>query len=267
MINQFEKQNLAKHSVQVEQSHVFETSEFVFIYAKKNRPIEEAKVVEFMEKFKAGKNFMRELPALIDINTWEILDGQHRIEACKRLGIPFCYRFTTPNSQLSIDQVTEIQANAGWKTLDYIHSNIQQKKQSYVVLKRFITRYNFPPSTAVMLLSGHINDSRKGSLQSTGFYQGNLQITDKNEEYAHSIAKKTQEFGELGLKVHTNRNFIAALCSVMKHPEYNHEQMLDRYAKYGHSLFHPQINTELYIKELEKLYNYKTQQGKRARFI
>jgi hypothetical protein len=117
------------------------------------------------------------------------------------------------------------------------------------------------------LLTGHINDSRKGSLQASGFYKGTLNVIPENEIKAHKIAKRAQEFGKLGFKVHNNRNFVAALVTVMKHPEYDHKQMMERYEAYGPSMFHPQINTELYIRELEKLYNYKSRTENKLRFI
>lgn len=255
---------LKQNSKPLENSEVFETSEFLFTYSNKNRPIDEGKVLEFMRKFKTNQNYMREFPALICITTWVILDGQHRIEACKRLSIPFCYRWTNEDSGLTIDNVASVQANAGWKTMDYVHSFIKQGKQDYVVLNRFIARYNLPPTTAVMILSAKGPTSQKGgSLKSTGFYTGNLKV--ENETEGHILAKRVLEFGKLGFEC-TNRNFVMALMLVMKHPDYNHTQMIKRFTSYGNSIFHKQVNTLLYVREFEKLYNYSSQEQNRLRF-
>ena len=259
--------HLERNSTPIKDSEVFETSEFLFTFSIKNRPIDDKKVLDFMDKFKTGQNYMKEFPALICSDTWVILDGQHRIEACRRLGIPFFYRWTMQGSNLTIDNVSSVQVNAGWKTIDYVHSFVKQEKQPYIILKRFIGRYNLPVSTAVMLLTGYINDSKKGGLHASGFYNGTLKVIPENEIKAHKIAKRAQEFGKLGFKVHNNRNFVAALVAVTKHPEYDHKQMMDRFEKYGPSMFYQQINTELYIRNLEKLYNYKSLESNRLRFI
>src|SRR4051812_17863079 len=67
-------------------SEILETSNYdVFVLDKKNRPISDEKVLTFMKEFQAGHFFMNEFPVIVDKQNI-ILDGQHRFEACKRLG-------------------------------------------------------------------------------------------------------------------------------------------------------------------------------------
>ncbi len=98
-----------------------ETIEFLFHYNIKNRPLVEDKVNHFMKKFREGQNYLREQPGLVDEETWDIFDGQHRYEACKRLTLlgestPFVFRWKPRDSELTVDRVTEIQTNAGSPT-------------------------------------------------------------------------------------------------------------------------------------------------------
>ena len=171
----------------------------------KNRPIDEDKVKEFMKKFSAGENFMKEFPGLVDEDTWVIFDGQHRYEACRRLNIPFVYRWRTglvdedtwvifdgqhryeacrrlnipfvyrwrtKNSELTIDNISKVQSNARWTAEDFMHSFVQQKNQEYIDVQRFVNRYHFSVSTACMLLSINPNNPTGThlGLKKNGFY-------------------------------------------------------------------------------------------------
>lgn len=248
----------------------FETREYLFTYNIKNRPLSEDKVKHFMKLFKDGKNYMREQPALIEDDTWDVFDGQHRYEACKRLGEPFFFRWKTRDSTLTFDKVGDIQTNAGWTTYDFIHTFVAQKKQNYIDLQRFINKYNFPVTTSVMLLSLNPaktkNESAQnsGSMKKSGFYEGTFVISDY--QYAAMIAQRIMDFAAAGFKVCTSRSFIVAYVAAMNHPEYDHKQMTDKILKYGSSLLRSQVDALNYLHNLETVYNYKSQNKIRFSF-
>lgn len=144
-----------KDSKILKDTEVIETREYnVFILDKLNRPISDDKVNFFVRQFKADHFFMKEFPAIVD-NNFVILDGQHRFEAVKRLSLPFYFRVS---DTLTIDDVTNIQVNAGWSPADYLHSYVQQGKMPYIITHRFVERYEIPVSTAVRILSPQNED-------------------------------------------------------------------------------------------------------------
>ncbi len=245
----------------VECSEVYETYEYnVFTLDVRNRPISGDKVNQFVKDFKGGKNFMKEFPGIVDDN-FIILDGQHRFMACRNLGLPFYFRVA---DKLTIDNVADVQLNAGWSTMDYIHAFVNQKNPDYIIVHRFIKKYKMPPTTTVMLLSGKYEDSGSG-LRKTGFYEGLFKV--RSEDWAHKVAEAAGEFGRLGFRTPYNRGFISALSKVMKTEGYSEVQMYEQMKSYGANLLRPQINTELYIRNLEELYNYKRSEKNRLRFL
>lgn len=243
----------------VEHSEVKETSEYnAFQFDVKNRPVSEEKVHFFMKQFENGKFFMRDFPAIVD-KDFVILDGQHRVEACRRKMLPVFFRFAL---DLTLDKVTDVQINAGWKPTDYLHAFIQQKNQNYIILNRFIKRYNVSVQVAVTLLSK--NEGNRVSLKSSGYYDGTFTVS--NEERAHKEAKLISEIGELALKLHRDRTFCLAVIRIAQHPEYDHKRMISQLEKYS-SLIHRQMTVDSYIRNLEDIYNYKLFSKNKVRFI
>ncbi len=238
-------------------TEVLETLEYnVFILDIKNRPINEKKVYSFIKQFKNEQFFMKEFPAIVDFD-FVILDGQHRYMACKQLGLPFYFRFT---DKLSIDNVADVQANAGWKNTDFLHAFIKQKNQDYVVLYRFIQRYKLSPGNACKLLA----QSQKGGLESLGFYSGSFKV--KDETKAHAQAKIIFEVGNICGNLHKDARFIGAMLRVILHPDYDHKRMLRQLDKYG-SRMHRQLSTDEYVKNIEEVYSYKAYQENKVRFL
>jgi len=253
----------------VKGSEVYMTHEFLFILDVHNRPIDDDKVRRFMKTFNEGKNFMKEFPAIIDPNTWVVLDGQHRYEACKRLGIPFYYRWAL-NGEFTIDNVVDVQHNSGWKSSDFMHSYIKQGNQNYVEVARFAKRYNVSISIAVLLLTsvnskGELINSRGVSLKRAGFYDGNLVV--KNINAACRIADRLEDIGKSGCcPFYRSDRFISAFISVLNHPHYDHATMMHKVNQFGASLMKPQTDTENYLRMLEMLYNYKAREENKLRF-
>lgn len=239
----------------VENAELYETTEYgVFVLDHKNRPINEGKVHSFMKDFKTGKFFMKEFPAIVDDN-FVVLDGQHRYEACRRLSLPFFFRFS---HELTLYNVVDVQVNAGWTTNDYLHAFVKQDKMDYIILQRFVKRYNMPVSLAVLVLEG-----RRLSLGKAGFYDGTFLI--KNEEKGHKRAQVIQDVGALTKRLHKDKAFGLAMIDIMNSPEYDHERMMEQMGKY-HTLMQRHVNTENYIRNLEEVYNYRLQGKNKVRF-
>lgn len=252
----------------VKGSEVYETHEYLFKLDVRNRPIDDDKVKRFMKMFNAGKYFMKDFPAVIDPNTWVILDGQHRYEACRRLGIPFHYKWA--DSNFTIDNVVVVQSNSGWSSHDFMHSYIKQGNQNYVEVARFAKRYNVSISIAVLLLTsvnskGELTSSRGPGLKRTGFYDGNLEV--KNINAAFRIADRLEDIGKSGCcPFYRSDRFISAFVAVTNHPQYDHATMMHKVTQFGASLLKPQTNTENYLRMLETVYNYKAREENKLRF-
>lgn len=243
--------------ISLKDTEVMETMEYsVFILDKKNRPINEEKVKSFMREFKKGRFYMKEFPAIVNEN-FVILDGQHRFDACRQMQLPFLFRLT---DKLTIDNVIDIQSNAGWSTMDYVHAYIKQEKQDYIVLYRFMNRYKLTATSAVYLLR---NNFAVGLLK-CGFYEGNFVVV--NETKAHKFAKMINEIQDLISIRATQKNFVIAVAKSMSTPDFNDKRMIEQMTKYG-SLMKQQVTTDDFIRNLELVYNYHLAQINKARFL
>ena len=238
-------------------TELMETKEYnVFVLDNRNRPIDADKVNSFVKRFKEGKFYLKEFPGVVDDN-FIILDGQHRFVACQKLGLPFYFRFA---DKLTIDNVTEVQLNAGWKTKEYLHSHVKQNDQNYIILQRFVNKHQLNISTSANLLNGQI----RGSLKKNGFYTGTFVV--KFESEAHQIAEAATDFFEAGFKNARSATFVTALAKIIKHPEYSHKRMMGKMKDFG-GLLKNQTTIDLFVRNLELLYNYKAAEASRVRFI
>ena len=241
----------------VENSEVLETLKYnLFKFDVKNRPVTEEKVNFFVKQFRSGKFYMVEFPIIVDSNLL-IIDGQHRFEAAKTLGMPIYFRYA---NTLTMDSVTDVQINSGWSTNDYIHAFIKQKNQNYVILYRFIQRYKISATVAVSILS----QVQHGGMNRAGFYEGTFKVVD--EEKSHKQANAINKIGEAAFGLNKHRAFCMAVVSIINHPDYEEKRMLSQLGKYS-SLMKRHMTVENYIRNLEEVYNYKLFNKNRVRFI
>lgn len=95
-----------------------------------NRKVAEKRVTTIMESIKQ----IGRLPTPIIVNEkMEIIEGQGRVEACKRLGLPIEYIIVVG---ATIEDCRVInQANTPWGEDDYIQSHIQSGNENYIRVK------------------------------------------------------------------------------------------------------------------------------------
>lgn len=107
-----------------------------------------------------------------------ILDGQHRVTACKKLNMPFTYKIIRVDSQKKIVRLTAEVNNSGkpWNLDNFIHSFSFQSETAidYIQLKEYTKNYsNYSSSIIANLLHyGNLN-SRKSEMVKFGDFKFN----------------------------------------------------------------------------------------------
>lgn len=241
-------------------TEVLETNHYEWFNMNvKNRPISEDRVHAFMREFKKGNFFMKDFPAVVDGN-YTIIDGQPRFEAARRMELPFYFRIAT---EITLEKVTVVQTNSGWKVSDYIHAYIKQGNQNYVVLSRFMKRYEITAMLALELIKGYSSSG----MQRIGFYAGTLNITDKEEANGHRRCKAAREILDLvpNANIGNDGRYYRACIRLVDHEEYDHKRMVSQLKKYA-SLFQRQVSTQNYLKNFEEVFNYKLYTKNKVRF-
>ena len=181
----------------------------------------------------------------------QVIDGQHRLECAKQLGLPVYYIVC---KGYGLGEIQRFNANSkNWTADDFMNGYIKLGKKEYEYYKAFKDRYGFAHGEVLtMLVGGRDIDTVKQ------FQAGKLKIKKYNEacEMAEKI-KKCEPYYE-GWK---RRSFIGALLQVMKNPQFDIEEFVEK-LKYQRSKMYDCGRVEQYVEVIEEIYNFKRRGSK-----
>jgi hypothetical protein len=202
----------------------------------------------------------------------EIIDGQHRLEVCKRLGIGIYY---IVKNNAGIDDV--ISANVvgkKWKTEDYVNLFAERDNNpNYVNLQRFISdcqKKGLTSGVAIWLAQGTMS-TKNWYLNQQGELVPNQGSSSKNSDLVYqgnSIKVGKFEFSNVK-SAHTRLDvlmrfqawdffkksgFVGALMQVMRIKNFKVDRLLRCANKYP-SKFTNEPTTEGFVEMFEKTYN------------
>lgn len=111
-----------------------------FKFGMENRSVSSSHVKELMQKMEKY-GYLRCQPIVVDKNTYQIIDGQHRFEAAKMLGIEFSYTFNDYVGSKS-ELIRDINVSQkAWGIQDYIEQYCGEGNMHYISYKTILTRY------------------------------------------------------------------------------------------------------------------------------
>jgi len=198
------------------------------------------------------------LISLITINErYEIIDGQHRFNAFKELGLPIHFIMVYG---YGIKEVQILNANStNWKKTDFLDGHSKSGKESYLKFKKFqedFPSFNFSTCLKVLsnLRSEHTKTYEGIKAQSKDFEQGLFEIPNlkKSYEIANMIMDYKPYFDKFN---HTT--FISTLLYLFQHENYKHTQMLSKLKLQPKALVVCRNQTQ-YALMLEGIFNYHT---------
>jgi hypothetical protein len=206
-----------------------------------NRDINKGKLKDIVSSMKL-RNLTKDLPIIVNGRN-EVLDGQHRLAACKELGIPVYYYRA---SDMNTHDIALIQRGTKWKPLDYVKYWKVKGNRNYMLFDKFLRKYNLQVSTALSIISysdsGQCKRVREGKLEfGEGKFMSAFQKMDKIEDFKKHF------------KFYKNRSFICAISSIMNLKQYDHKRMLN---KLEYLRLRRCANTQAYIEMIEEIYNH-----------
>lgn len=220
-----------------------------FIYMKENRPIKEPRIDRLVGLLNQPRGQLN--PVIINEN-WEIIEGQHRVKACQRLGVPV---MCVMSRGAKIDDCI-VMNNTGdkWSFDDYLHSHSQPTRpnhQEYVKIKKFLEEYQLNTTLVTWLLSGNSVDYGKSA-----FKQGTFKV--KSLTYAEQQGAYFNVIKSFNTKVANQVRFGLAFVKIQKLPKFSMKTCLTQLEKY-HGKFFKQSggNKDEFIELLIKCYNYR----------
>ncbi len=231
---------------------VYKTTNYdMFGHFKGNRETNEAHIKNLMESL-AEKQLP--VPIVVD-EQFRVGDGQNRLEACRRLGVPVYY---TIIPGMTLQDVKRLNSNVKtWSWQQHMESFIDLKYKDYITYKEFFNSYEINHTECMQLLLGNTSQrygSRKGQkTMARAFADGQFRIVqyDIAIKQANMITEVKPYFDG-----YTHHHFIRALVHLFdkKQDVYNHDVFLKKLQKRTPKLMH-QANRNDYLKNIEEIYN------------
>lgn len=219
-----------------------------------NRDVNEKFLVR-LEKSIKEKNLLRYNPILVN-EKMEVVDGQHRLAVAKKNSLEI---FFTVVADGSVDDMILLDTNVrAWGALDYLESWIKQGKDDYKILKDFMEVYDLSLTIAKNLLAG-LSSSKGGSGDNrrNAFRDGYFTVTHAAEaQKIAELVQKLQPYAESKLK--NQQDFISALVNLNRDERFDVENLIKKLKTFGFKL-KKQISVRAYLREIEDIYNFKTQ--------
>ena len=218
-----------------------------------NREVDEAHVKRLIKAI-SEKNLLQ-VNAILCNENFEVIDGQHRLEAATRLNVPIYYIL---NSDVNKRDIANINSNAkNWTVLDYINYWTIERAPGFDKLSAFLSENPLiPPSSALVMLSAD------GKRDLPGLRNGHVDTSGYPE--ATEIAEILKFFRNK-IDFAYDRNFILAVISCVKTDGYNHEIMKNKVEMQSRSLVKC-VNRKQYVEMLEEIYNRNSSKN-RLRFF
>jgi hypothetical protein len=185
----------------------------------------------------------------------EIIDGQHRFEVSKRLGLPIHYVVVYG---YGIKEVQTLNANgSNWKKTDFLDGYVKSGVQEYLTFKKFQEDYpKFSFSTCIKVLSTLRSEQTKTydglKAQSKDFEEGLFRIPDIYKSY--HIADMIMDYAPYFDKFN-HTTFVSTLLYLFDHKNYKHKDMISKLKIQPLALKVCRNQTQ-YALLLEDIFNY-----------
>jgi len=188
---------------------------------------------------------------------YEIIDGQHRFDVIKELGLPLHYVIC---KGYGLDEVHILNANSKtWKSDDYLEGYCNLGYKEYLTYREFQTQYGLGHSQAMLLL-GH---SGTGGDAIKEFYAGKFKV--KNIAESKKKADLLLMIGNY-YEGFQRRSFIFAFLRLLQHPNFEFSEFIQKLKQQPSSL--TDCGTaDQYISLIEEIYNYRRKVKVNLRYL
>ena len=232
-----------------------------YLHIDNNRDINDTHVAELMSSMRKSGQLM---PVVVTPDK-EVIDGQHRLKACEKLGIPVSYVVNSMGNYKQIAVMNNTQK--GWKNRDFLkhfsHSN-HHNSAEYRKVAKFLDDYGLPFTVSIALLSSRSVAMGRGN--NTGplpsFRDGTFKIDDLEEaKQTASRLVKLKSFVPHLVKI---VKFSVAFIKISKLENFNLKTCYSQIEKNSNK-FDKCLNQEDWNEAMVRAYNYKlVTKGKRA---
>jgi hypothetical protein len=234
--------------------HVQTTNDYsLFKTLNGNRKLNELHVKRLSISFQERYLFS---PIIINENH-QIIDGQHRFEAAKKLGLPINF-FVIKGYGLPEIQI--LNANSkNWNADDFLQGYCDLGIREYLKYKEFKETYGYGHNECMAMLSGSVGGT--GNVIKT-FYSGKFKIKDLQK--ANDTAQKISQVGEF-YQGYKRRSFVLTMMGLLGNINFSLPEFLSKL------MLQPSALTDCkdipqYRLLIENIYNFKRREKVNLRF-
>ena len=240
---------------------LYERNYTKFTLFDNNRDINESHVEELIASMRKSGQLM---PVVVTPDK-EVIDGQHRLKACEKLGIPVSYVVNSTGNSKQIAVMNNTQK--GWKSRDYLKHFCHKSHYNsaeYNKIAKFFDDYSLPFTVGISLLSDQYiaNGIAKDRGPMPAFRDGTFKINDleKARETAERLIKLKSFVPNLVKVV----KFSIAFIKISKLDNFNLKTCYAQIEKNSNQ-FDKCVNQEDWNEAMVRAYNYKlVTKGKKA---
>ena len=228
---------------------VYKTTEYdLFVKMLANRDLRNYHVTN-LKKSHSEKQI--EIPITVN-ELYQIIDGQHRFEACKGLGLPVYY-IVIPG--LGLEDVQRLNSDSkNWSLTERCKSFCDRGFKEYLKYREFKSEFKFNDNETIAMLEGTSNSKQTRNLWAK-FAAGKFKVKDLS--MARENAQKIIQIREYydGYK---RRSFVFAMLICFEHKGYDHDVFMKKISKQSGKLM-DQVHEDDYLRIIQKIYNRRNQ--------
>lgn len=245
-------------------NQVLQTTDYnLFKKLEGNRAVNNAHVKRLLDSFRKAK---LQCPIIVNQH-YEIIDGQHRFESSKKLGLPIDFIVCNDYGLKEVQMLNSNMAN--WKREDYLNAFCDLGEPEYLKFRQFMDTYpEFGIASADAILTGNLSSGHKnttskearsenntrGHLTVRYFENGDLFIP--NYELSQINADKILQIKSY-YDGFNRAVFVRAMLGVFRNENYDHEKFIRKLKSQPNALYHCQ-NVSQYKQVIEDIFNYRS---------
>lgn len=236
----------------VQEGQIFRTTDYnMFKRILGNRTLSSPHVKRLKESMK--KEDLK-IPIIINAKN-EVIDGQHRLQARKELGIPVYYIVL---ANLGIHQTQAANAdNKNWTSVDFVNTYVELNYAHYKKYIEFQKKYEFSHQVALMILEGIQSNARTNEFRTGGFVVNDYERACKWAEMLYLIEPYYDGF--------KRRSFVIAMVHLFQNDKYDHDEFVQKLQYQSSKMVHCTTLAQ-YVRLIEEIYNYKRKSEDKIRF-
>ena len=181
----------------------------------------------------------------------EVIDGQNRLAALKRLELPVHYYIVRG---IGIREARQMDiGRKNWKSLDYVNSYADTGNENFIRFRNLMNESGYPVQELYAICKGLILQG--GSSYNTPIKKGTFTLTREEAEKARDIIETLDEILPALKKVDGSRRLLVSSFAWILRLDKVSKKRLVKTVLENYPLFVPAVKAELTLRDFSEFYN------------